>query len=52
MSENTRLKIAHVRVETRVLKTLACRNGILEFLKAKVDSVSMRFKNACVEKMF
>ena len=27
MSENARFKNGHARVETRVLKTLACRNG-------------------------
>ena len=38
-------------VETRVLKTLACRNGFWTSFEALLDSVSARFKNARVEKM-
>ena len=51
MGENARFKNGHARVETRVLKTLACRNGFWTSFKAMVDSVSVRFKNARVEKM-
>ena len=30
MGENARFKNGHARVETRALKTLACRNGFLD----------------------
>ena len=32
MGENTRFKNGHARAETRVLRTLACRNGFWTFL--------------------
>ena len=51
MDENARFKNRHARVETRVLKTLACRNGFWTSFQAMVDSVSVRFQNARVEKM-
>ena len=44
-------KDGHARVETRALKTLACRNDFWTSFQAMVDSVSVRFKNARVEKM-
>ena len=45
---------AHARVETRVLKKLACRNGFLDLFSAMVDSVSVRFKKrlACRKNAF
>ena len=50
MGENARFKNRRARVEMRVLKTLACRNGFWTSFSAMVDSVSVRFKNARVEK--
>ena len=50
MGENARFKNGHARVETRVLKILACRNGFWTSFEATVDSVSVRFKNASVSK--
>ena len=47
MGENARFKNGDARVETRVLKTLACRM----VFGPMVDSVSVRFKNARVEKV-
>ena len=57
MGENARSKNGHARVETRVLKTLACRNGFwskwfLDLFQAMVDSVSVGFKNACRKNAF
>ena len=51
MGENARLKNGHARVETRVLKTLGCRKMSEASLSILVNSVSVRFKSAHVEKM-
>ena len=51
MGENTRFKNGHARVETRGLKTLRVEMVFGPPFKQWVDSVSVRFKNARVEKL-
>ena len=51
MGANAPFKNGHARVERRVLKTLARRNGFWTSFEQFIDSVSVRFKNARVEKV-
>ena len=48
MGENARFKNGHARVETRVFKTLACRNGFWTSLSNGRQRVGVRAKNASV----
>ena len=51
MGENSHFKSGHARVETRVFKNATVSRKCRRLLQALIESLSVRLKNARVEKM-